>query len=43
MNTCSVCSGSGVKRKLAQTPFGQIAMDETCYNCRGEGKTAKSI
>lgn len=43
MNTCPVCSGSGVKRKLAQTPFGQIAMDETCYNCRGEGKTAKSI
>ena len=42
MNTCSVCGGSGSTKKIVNTPFGQIAMDESCYNCQGEGRTPKS-
>jgi molecular chaperone DnaJ len=41
-NTCSTCGGSGSIRKMANTPFGQVSMDETCYGCRGEGKVPKS-
>lgn len=42
-NTCSVCHGTGTTRKLTNTPFGQIAMEEVCYSCRGEGQVPKSI
>jgi len=42
MNTCHICSGMGVKRKIVNTNFGQIAMDETCYACSGVGKLPKS-
>jgi len=42
MNTCSVCGGSGSTKKVVNTHFGQIAMDESCYNCQGEGRTPKS-
>lgn len=42
MNTCSTCSGSGIIRKMTNTPFGQISMEEVCYGCRGEGRVAKS-
>lgn len=41
-HTCGTCSGSGVIRRMTQTPFGQIAMEETCYGCNGSGKTTKS-
>ena len=40
-NTCSTCGGSGSIKKMANTPFGQIMMDEPCYGCKGEGKVAK--
>ena len=43
MNTCSVCGGSGATKKVVNTHFGQIAMDEACYNCQGEGRTPKSL
>ena len=43
MDTCQVCSGIGVKRKIVNSNFGQIAMDETCYSCSGTGKTPKTI
>jgi molecular chaperone DnaJ len=42
MNTCSVCGGSGSTKKVVNTHFGQIAMDESCYNCQGVGRTPKS-
>ena len=42
VNTCPVCHGSGVNKRMANTHFGQIAMDEVCYSCKGEGKTPKS-
>jgi len=42
MNTCNVCGGSGSTKKVVNTHFGQIAMDESCYNCQGEGRTPKS-
>lgn len=42
MNSCSACNGSGVIKKLVQTNFGQIAMDESCYLCQGEGRIPKS-
>jgi molecular chaperone DnaJ len=42
MNTCNVCGGSGATKKVVNTHFGQIAMDESCYNCQGEGRTPKS-
>lgn len=41
-NTCQTCSGSGSTRRMTNTPFGQIATEEVCYNCRGEGKIPKS-
>ncbi len=42
MDTCHVCNGIGVKRKVVQSNFGQIAMDETCYACSGLGKLPKT-
>lgn len=42
LDTCHVCNGIGVKRKVVQSNFGQIAMDETCYACSGVGKLPKS-
>jgi molecular chaperone DnaJ len=41
-NTCSICNGAGVNRRMTSTQFGQIAMEEVCYSCSGEGKVAKS-
>lgn len=43
LDTCHVCGGIGVKRKVVNTNFGQIAMDETCYGCSGDGTTPKSM
>lgn len=42
-NTCPVCHGSRITRKMTTTPFGQISMEEICYNCSGEGRIPKSI
>lgn len=41
-NTCPVCSGRGTTRRMTTTPFGQIAVEEVCYSCSGEGKVPKS-
>lgn len=43
MDTCHVCNGIGIKRKVVNSNFGQIAVDETCYACSGVGKLAKSF
>lgn len=43
MNTCTICQGAGTTRRMTNTPFGQISMEETCYSCAGEGRTAKSL
>ena len=42
-NTCPVCHGARVTRKMTTTAFGQISMEEICYNCSGEGKIPKAI
>lgn len=42
LDTCHVCAGMGVKRRVINTNFGQMAMDETCYACQGIGKLPKS-
>lgn len=43
LNTCPTCQGSGSSKRMVNTQFGQIAMEDTCYNCKGEGKIPKSI
>ncbi len=43
MDTCHVCNGLGIKRKLVNSNFGQVAIDETCYACSGVGKLPKSF
>lgn len=43
MNTCPTCNGSGSSKRMVNTQFGQIAMEDTCYNCSGEGKVPKSV
>lgn len=43
LDTCHVCAGMGVKRRIVNTNFGQMAMDETCYACEGIGKIPKSM
>jgi molecular chaperone DnaJ len=40
--TCSVCAGIGVKRKIVNTNFGQMSLDETCYSCDGSGRVPKA-
>lgn len=41
-NTCPICNGSKVTRRMTNTPFGAISMEEMCYNCKGEGSIPKS-
>ena len=41
-NTCPICEGSGVTRRMVNTHFGQISMEEICYSCKGERKIPKS-
>ena len=41
-NTCPVCNGSGSSKRMVNTAFGQIAMEEVCYNCHGEKQIPKS-
>lgn len=41
-NSCPVCEGLGTTRKMVNTHFGQISMEEVCYNCSGEKRIAKS-
>ena len=36
--TCNHCLGVGHKRKVVNSGFGQISMDETCTHCGGQGK-----
>ncbi|MHB8442898.1 MAG: molecular chaperone DnaJ [Patescibacteria group bacterium] len=39
--TCSVCKGSGHVRKISQSFFGNVAVDEACSTCSGTGKIIK--
>jgi molecular chaperone DnaJ len=41
-NTCPVCQGSGSTKKMVNTNYGQVSMEEICYNCHGEKVVAKS-
>ena len=40
---CESCAGIGVKRKVVNTGFGQMAIDETCYACGGFGEVPKAV
>jgi len=42
-NTCPVCNGSGSTKRMVNTAFGQVAMEEVCYNCQGERVIPKSV
>ena len=42
-NTCQVCAGAGSTKRMVNTAFGQVAMEEVCYNCQGEKVIPKSI
>ena len=35
---CTVCSGSGVVRKVQNTILGQMQTTNTCYQCNGSGQ-----
>ena len=41
-NTCPICNGSKVTRRMTNTAFGAISMEEICYHCKGEGSVPKS-
>jgi len=43
VDTCVACAGLGVKRKVVNTNFGQMALDESCYACSGHGQVPKAI
>jgi molecular chaperone DnaJ len=43
VQSCQACGGVGVKRKVVNTGFGQMAMDETCYACGGFGEVPKAV
>ena len=43
VDSCSTCGGLGIKRKVVNTSFGQMAMDETCYPCGGHGQIPRAI
>ncbi len=36
--TCSTCKGSGRIRKVSQSFFGNVAVEEACSTCKGTGK-----
>jgi molecular chaperone DnaJ len=40
--TCAVCQGSGQKRQVSRSVFGQFIQITTCPECNGEGKTIKN-
>ena len=42
MNTCPVCNGQKSTKRMVNTQFGQIASEEICYHCQGEGRIPKS-
>lgn len=42
MNTCPSCNGAKTTRRMVNTQFGQIATDEICFHCQGEGGIPKS-
>ena len=39
VNTCKNCNGAGQVTRSQRTIFGVMRMQETCPDCRGEGKT----
>jgi molecular chaperone DnaJ len=43
VQSCQSCGGVGVKRKVVNTGFGQMAMDESCYACGGFGEIPKAV
>ncbi|MCS7258270.1 MAG: molecular chaperone DnaJ [candidate division WOR-3 bacterium] len=40
--TCPVCQGSGERRQISRSVFGQFIQITTCPECNGEGKTIKN-
>lgn len=43
LETCTACNGIGSKKKVVNTNFGQMSIDETCYGCSGSGQTSKTM
>lgn len=41
VETCSTCKGNGHVRKISQSFFGNVAIDEVCSTCKGTGKIIK--
>ena len=41
--TCSTCNGTGQKKDVKRTPFGQFVSITTCSVCRGEGKIIEQL
>lgn len=39
---CPVCQGSGEKRQVSRSMFGQFVQISTCPECNGEGKVIKT-
>jgi molecular chaperone DnaJ len=42
LTTCGICQGSGQRRMVQNTPFGQIQQVVTCNGCNGEGQVTRS-
>jgi len=40
---CSTCGGVGIIKEEARTIFGMMQTQKTCPDCRGDGKTFKTI
>lgn len=43
IQNCSICSGSGVRRIIQNTPFGTIQQNVSCNSCNGSGKQIRNI
>jgi molecular chaperone DnaJ len=42
LTTCGICQGSGQRRMVQNTPFGQIQQVVTCNGCNGQGQVTRS-
>jgi len=43
IRSCPVCMSLGFVKKVVNTGFGQMAIDETCYTCSGVGEIAEEL
>ncbi len=40
IETCATCQGTGQRRTVSRTPFGQVVRATACDTCGGDGKVA---